>query len=118
MKIKKRYLWISLSVAITFGILIGFLCFLQLAKIPLDTPTWSIDTTAWGQATGVISIFAIFLGFATLMFGMEAMSDAVSGLADVPEFQNLFLAFTNPILGVLVGAIVTAIIQSSSSMVE
>ncbi len=59
----------------------------------------------------------ILLGFATLMFGMDAMSEAVSGLKDIPEFQNLFLAFTNPILGVLIGALVTAIIQSSSASV-
>ncbi len=59
----------------------------------------------------------ILLGFATLMFGMDTMSDAVAGLADVPQFQNLFLMFTNPILGVLVGAILTAIIQSSSASV-
>jgi phosphate:Na+ symporter len=59
----------------------------------------------------------IFLGFATLMFGMEAMSGAVSGLRDLPEFQNMFVAFTNPVLGVLAGAILTAIIQSSSASV-
>lgn len=59
----------------------------------------------------------ILLGFATLMFGMEAMSDAVSGLRDVPEFQNLFVLFTNPILGVLAGAVLTAVIQSSSASV-
>lgn len=59
----------------------------------------------------------ILLGFATLMFGMEAMSGAVSGLRNVPEFQQLFLAFTNPILGLLAGAILTAIIQSSSASV-
>ena len=59
----------------------------------------------------------ILLGFATLMFGMNAMSDAVSGLANVPEFQNLFLMFKNPILGVLVGLGITAILQSSSASV-
>ena len=59
----------------------------------------------------------ILLGFATLMFGMEAMSGAVSGLRDLPEFQNLFIMFTNPALGVLAGAILTAIIQSSSASV-
>lgn len=59
----------------------------------------------------------ILLGFATLMFGMETMSDAVSGLKDVPSFQQLFLLFTNPILGVLAGAVLTAIIQSSSASV-
>ncbi len=59
----------------------------------------------------------ILLGFATLMFGMDIMSDAVSGLADVPAFQNLFLMFTNPILGMLAGAVLTGIIQSSSASV-
>lgn len=59
----------------------------------------------------------ILLGFATLMFGMETMSGAVSGLKDVPAFQNLFLMFRNPILGVLAGAVLTAIIQSSSASV-
>ncbi len=59
----------------------------------------------------------ILLGFATLMFGMEAMSDAVSGLRDVPAFQQLFILFKNPVLGVLAGAALTAIIQSSSASV-
>jgi phosphate:Na+ symporter len=59
----------------------------------------------------------ILLGFATLMFGMDTMSGAVSGLRDVPAFQELFITFTNPILGVLAGAILTAIIQSSSASV-
>ena len=60
---------------------------------------------------------AILLGFATLMFGMDTMSGAVAGLKDVPGFAELFLAFTNPLLGVLVGAVLTAIIQSSSASV-
>ena len=59
----------------------------------------------------------ILLGFATLMFGMDTMSGAVEGLKDVPAFQQLFLLFTNPILGVLAGAILTAVIQSSSASV-
>ena len=59
----------------------------------------------------------ILLGFATLMFGMDTMSSAVSGLKDVPAFQQLFLLFTNPILGVVAGAVLTAIIQSSSASV-
>ncbi len=59
----------------------------------------------------------ILLGFAVLMFGMDIMSDAVSGLRNVPAFQQLFIMFTNPILGVLAGAILTAIIQSSSASV-
>lgn len=59
----------------------------------------------------------ILLGFATLMYGMESMSAAVSGLRDVPSFQQLFLLFQNPVLGVLAGAALTAIIQSSSASV-
>ncbi|MBQ3011167.1 MAG: Na/Pi cotransporter family protein [Oscillospiraceae bacterium] len=59
----------------------------------------------------------ILLGFATLMFGMDIMSDAVSGLKDVPEFQNLMIMFSNPIMGVIVGAVMTGIIQSSSASV-
>ncbi|MDO4484910.1 MAG: Na/Pi symporter, partial [Clostridia bacterium] len=51
------------------------------------------------------------------MFGMETMSGAVSGLRDVPGFRNLFLMFQNPVLGVLAGAVLTAIIQSSSASV-
>ncbi len=60
---------------------------------------------------------AILLGFTTLMFGMETMSGAVSGLQDMPGFRNLFLMFRNPVLGVLAGAVLTAIIQSSSASV-
>lgn len=59
----------------------------------------------------------ILLGFATLMFGMDTMSAAVSGLRDVPEFQNILVMFSNPILGVLAGAVLTGIIQSSSASV-
>ena len=59
----------------------------------------------------------ILLGFATLMFGMDTMSGAVKGLKDVPEFQQLFLLFTNPVLGVVAGAVLTAVIQSSSASV-
>lgn len=59
----------------------------------------------------------ILLGFATLMFGMETMSGAVSGLGSIPAFRNLFVWFKNPILGLLAGAVLTAIIQSSSASV-
>ncbi len=59
----------------------------------------------------------ILLGFATLMFGMDTMSGAVKGLKDVPQFQQLFLLFTNPVLGVIAGAVLTAVIQSSSASV-
>lgn len=59
----------------------------------------------------------IMIGFAVLMFGMDAMSSAVKPLADVPEFTGILTKFSNPLLGVLVGAILTAIIQSSSASV-
>ncbi len=60
---------------------------------------------------------SILLGFAVLMFGMDIMSDSVSGLADIPAFKEIFLMFKNPILGMLAGAVLTAIIQSSSASV-
>ena len=59
----------------------------------------------------------ILLGFAILMFGMETMSGAVSGLADNKSFTKMMTAFSNPILGMAIGAILTAIIQSSSASV-
>lgn len=59
----------------------------------------------------------IMLGFATLMFGMETMTGAVAGLKDVPEFRNMLLMFSNPLLGVAAGAVLTGIIQSSSASV-
>ncbi len=62
-------------------------------------------------------IGTILLGFAVLMFGMETMSNAVKPLADVPEFTSLFTAFENPFLGMIVGAVLTAVIQSSSASV-
>lgn len=62
-------------------------------------------------------IGSIFLGFATLMFGMETMSSAVEGLAGNPSFQRVLTMFENPILGMLAGVILTAIIQSSSASV-
>jgi len=62
-------------------------------------------------------IGSILIGFAILMFGMETMSGAVSGLAGNPSFTKLMTAFSNPILGMAVGAILTAIIQSSSASV-
>jgi len=59
----------------------------------------------------------ILLGFATLMFGMETMSGAVAGLKDVPAFSGMLVMFSNPVLGVAAGALLTAIIQSSSASV-
>lgn len=63
------------------------------------------------------SIASIMIGFAVLMFGMETMSDAVAPLADNPAFGKAMVAFSNPILGALVGTMFTMIIQSSSASV-
>ena len=57
------------------------------------------------------------LGFATLMQGMELMSGSVAGLAQAESFRRLFTAFTDPLLGLLAGAVLTAVIQSSSASV-
>ena len=59
----------------------------------------------------------ILVGFAILMYGMELMSQAVSPLADMPQFSQMMTAFNNPLLGVLVGAVFTGIIQSSAASV-
>ena len=62
-------------------------------------------------------IGAIMVGFAVLMYGMKLMSDAVAPLADMPEFSQVLTAFRNPIIGVVIGAVVTGIIQSSAASV-
>ncbi len=59
----------------------------------------------------------ILIGFAILMFGMDVMSGAMKPLAQTPEFQKMFISFSNPVLGVAVGAALTALIQSSSASV-
>lgn len=63
------------------------------------------------------NIGMILVGFAVLMVGMDNMSEAVKPLRDVPEFTNILLVFSNPLLGMVAGAILTAIIQSSSASV-
>jgi len=63
------------------------------------------------------SIGNIMVGFAVLMYGMDFMSDAVSPLADMPEFGQLLVQFRNPAIGVVVGALFTALIQSSAASV-
>ena len=94
--------------------------FMQLLKPTSFTPVLALVGTIFlmfSKSTKQKDVGTILLGFATLMFGMDTMSDAVSGLADIPAFQNLFLMFENPVLGVLVGAVLTGIIQSSSASV-
>lgn len=63
------------------------------------------------------NIGTIMIGFAVLMFGMETMSDAVKPLSQMPEFSQILLMFSNPVLGMLVGLVLTAIIQSSSASI-
>ena len=63
------------------------------------------------------TIGSILLGFAVLMFGMETMSGAVSPLKDNPTFTGMLTAFSNPVLGMAAGAVLTAVIQSSSASV-
>ena len=93
--------------------------FVQLLKPSSFTPVLAVIgiilyLTAKGKKkdTGLI-----LLGFATLMFGMESLSGSVSGLRDDPNFTKFFLLFSNPILGVLAGTLVTVAVQSSSASV-
>ncbi len=94
--------------------------FVQLFKPMSFTPILAligIAYTMFSKTSKKKDTGTILLGFAVLMFGMDIMSDAVSGLRDVPQFRNMFIMFKNPILGVLAGAVLTAIIQSSSASV-
>ncbi len=63
------------------------------------------------------SIATVLVGFAVLMNGMEMMKDAVSPLAELPEFKELLVQFQNPLLGVLIGTLFTAVIQSSAASI-
>ncbi len=92
----------------------------QLFKPMSFTPLLAligIAMTMFGKTNKKKDTGTIFLGFAVLMFGMDIMSGAVAGLRDVPAFQQMFIMFKNPVLGVIAGAILTAIIQSSSASV-
>ena len=94
--------------------------FVRLLKPTSFTPILALIGTClmmFGKTSKKKDSGTILLGFATLMFGMDAMSGAVAGLAELPQFQKLFVAFKNPILGVIVGAVLTAVIQSSSASV-
>lgn len=90
-----------------------------------------LKPTAFSQIFALIGVFLllfskkdrhknlsmILIGFAVLMFGMDTMSTAVKPLADVPEFTNILLLFSNPVPGLIAGVILTAVIQSSSASV-
>ncbi len=98
--IESNNFWVSLLKPSTFAPVLAFIGIIMFlaSKRKKDTAT-------------------IFLGFAVLMFGMEMMSGSVKGLAQVPEFVNILTLFSNPIFGVLAGAVVTGIIQSSSASI-
>ena len=73
--------------------------------------------TMIGKSDKKKNIGSILIGFAILMFGMETMSDSMSGLKDNSAFASILVMFENPVLGILCGTILTAIIQSSSASV-
>lgn len=105
---------------LSLGGISGDNIFMQLLKPTSFTPILALIGTVFlmfGKSSKKKDNGTILLGFATLMFGMDAMSSAVSGLADNETFQQLFIMFENPIFGVLAGAILTAVIQSSSASV-
>lgn len=93
---------------------------LRLVKPESFTPILAgigILMTTVGKTDKKKDIGKILLGFAVLMFGMETMSDSMSVLKDSPAFANIMTMFKNPVLGILAGTILTAVIQSSSASV-
>jgi len=94
--------------------------FMQLLKPTSFTPVLALIGTAlhmFSKKQGKKDIGTILLGFAVLMFGMDTMSSAVKPLAQLEGFRNILTMFSNPILGVVAGAVITGIIQSSSASV-
>lgn len=92
----------------------------QIFKPQIFSPLFAIIGTAFmmmAKSDKKKNLGAIFVGFTVLIYGMDIMSGAVESLADKPWFGDLLLKFNNPILGVLVGAVLTAVIQSSSASV-
>ena len=94
--------------------------FIKLLKPSSFSPILAIIGVAYimfSKREKIKDIGMILIGFAILMTGMDMMSDAVKPLANVPEFTNILTMFTNPILGMIAGAVLTAVIQSSSASV-
>ncbi|MBR3928305.1 MAG: Na/Pi cotransporter family protein [Clostridia bacterium] len=94
--------------------------YIQLFKPSTFTPVVAligIIMHMMGKKAKTKDTGTIFLGFAVLMFGMEMMSDSVDPITELPGFQSVLTAFSNPILGVIVGTVFTAIVQSSSASV-
>ncbi len=98
----------------------GSSVFVQLLKPTSFTPILAaigIAMVMFSKREKRRTIGSVLCGFAVLMFGMSAMSKAVAPLSDMPEFIQFMTAFSNPALGVLTGAIITGLIQSSSASV-
>ncbi|WMC92088.1 Na/Pi cotransporter family protein [Kineothrix sp. MB12-C1] len=94
--------------------------FIQLLKPTSFSPVLAIVGVTFlmfSKRDMLKDVAAILIGFAVLMFGMDTMSAAVKPLADVPEFTGILTAFSNPLLGLVAGLILTAVIQSSSASV-
>ncbi|MGN1148092.1 MAG: Na/Pi cotransporter family protein [Lachnospiraceae bacterium] len=94
--------------------------FIQLLKPSSFSPILAIigvSLISFSKKDKQKDIGTIMAGFAILMIGMDTMSNAVKPLADVPEFTKILTMFSNPILGMLAGLILTAVIQSSSASV-
>ncbi|MBP3428993.1 MAG: Na/Pi cotransporter family protein [Clostridia bacterium] len=94
--------------------------FVQLLKPSSFTPIMAIIGVAFimfSKNEKKHHAGSILVGFTVLMCGMDMMSAAVKPLANVPEFTNILLMFTNPILGMIAGLVLTAVIQSSSASV-
>lgn len=94
--------------------------FLQLLKPESFSPIFALVGICMMMVSKSVkkrSVGSIFVGFAILMYGMQLMTNAMSPLADSPDFANVLTAFTNPVLGVIVGALLTGIIQSSAASV-
>ncbi|MBQ2942328.1 MAG: Na/Pi cotransporter family protein [Clostridia bacterium] len=98
----------------------GGIWWLDLLKPSSFTPVLAVigvAITMFSKSDKKKNIAFILLGFAVLMFGMESMSDAVSGLKSEPWFKEMLVMFENPVMGIVVGTVLTAIIQSSSASV-
>ena len=94
--------------------------FIRILKPSSFTPILAVIgfvMTAFSKEDKRKNLGSILLGFAVLMFGMETMSGSMSGLKDSPAFAHLLVMFSNPVMGILVGTVLTAIIQSSSASV-
>ena len=94
--------------------------FLQLLKPESFSPIFALVGICMMMVSKSVkkrSVGSIFVGFAILMYGMQLMTNAMSPLADSPDFANVLTAFTNPVVGVIVGALLTGIIQSSAASV-